>query len=83
MSVGGNTQGKLVCSNCGKTGHVAAKCYLRDKEVRVNTVGSENRRGAMKGQSPLKGDIECYNCGEVATWPGIVENLDRPEGVRN
>ena len=24
--------GKLLCSNCGKTGHVAAKCYLKDKK---------------------------------------------------
>ena len=45
---------------------MTAKCYLWDKkEVRVNKVWSENRRSAFKGQSHRKGDIECYNCGEV------------------
>ena len=30
--------GKSVYHNCGKTGHVAARCYLKDiKEARVNT----------------------------------------------
>ena len=62
----GNALGRLVCSNCGKAGHVAAKCYLRDKkEVRVNKVGSENKRGTFKVQGPRKSDIVCYNCGEV------------------
>jgi hypothetical protein len=28
---------RLVCSNCGKTGHIATMCYLRDKkDARVN-----------------------------------------------
>jgi len=28
---------KLACQNCGKAGHVAERCYLKDKrEVRVN-----------------------------------------------
>jgi hypothetical protein len=24
---------RLVCHNCGKTGHMAAKCYLKEKKV--------------------------------------------------
>ena len=29
----GANPGRLVCHNCGKRGHVAAKCYLKDKKV--------------------------------------------------
>ena len=34
------------CSNCNKLGHVASRCYLKDrKDTRFNelTVGNENR----------------------------------------
>jgi len=56
-----------VCSNCGKTGHTAAKCYLKDeKDVRVNKLGFEARGIPTKIQGSLKGDIRCYNCGEVS-----------------
>jgi hypothetical protein len=59
----GTTFGKLVCSNYGKAGHVAPKCYLKDKkDVRVNKLGSEARGGKIKCR---KGNIKCYNCGEV------------------
>jgi hypothetical protein len=55
--------GKLVCSNCGKAGHAAAKCYLKDKrDVRVNKLESETPGGITKCR---RGDIRCYNCGEV------------------
>jgi hypothetical protein len=62
----GTAFGKLLCSNCGKTGHTAAKCYLKDKkDVRVNKLESEARGGPTKVQGFRKGDIRCYNCGEV------------------
>jgi hypothetical protein len=55
--------GKLVCSNCGKAGHAATKCYLKDKRhVRVNKLGFKIRGGITKCR---RGDIRCYNCGEV------------------
>jgi hypothetical protein len=58
--------GKLVCNNCGKTGHTAAKCYLKErKDVTVNKLGSEARGISTKIQGSRKGDIKCYNCGEV------------------
>ena len=58
--------GKPVCSNCGKTGHIAAKCYLKDrKDVRVNKLGSGVRGSPNKIQGDRKADIRCYNCGEV------------------
>jgi hypothetical protein len=35
---------RLVCYNCGKAGHVPAKCYLKDKkDVKVNGLGAEPR----------------------------------------
>lgn len=62
----GTTFGRLVCSNCGKTGHLASKGYLKDKKnVRVDKVGSEARRSTTKFQGLRKGDIRHYNCGEV------------------
>jgi hypothetical protein len=45
------------CSNCNKLGHVASRCYSRDrKDTRVNqlAVRSDNRE---KG-----GELICYNC---------------------
>jgi hypothetical protein len=34
-----------VCHNCGKVGHVAAKCYLKHrKDVRVNKLGRNRRK---------------------------------------
>ena len=58
--------GKLVCHNCGKSGHVAARCYLKDKkEARVNTLGTEMREGVRKPSERRKNDINCYNCGET------------------
>jgi len=34
--------GKVVCHNCGKAGHVAANCYLKErKDIRVNKLGAE------------------------------------------
>jgi Zinc knuckle./Retroviral aspartyl protease. len=60
------TFGRLVCSKCRKTGHLAAKCYLKDKkDVRVNKLGSEARGSTTTFHGSRKGDIMCYNCGEV------------------
>jgi hypothetical protein len=62
----GTAFGKLECSECGKTGHVAAKCYLTDrKDVWVNKLGSEARGSPTKIQGTRKGGIRCYSCGEV------------------
>jgi hypothetical protein len=57
---------RLVCSNCGKTGHVAVKCYLKDKkDARVNKLRSKARGSTTKIHGPRKGDIRCYNWREV------------------
>jgi hypothetical protein len=38
----GPNLGKLVCHNCGKAGHIAARCHLKDKrDMRVNKLGME------------------------------------------
>ena len=51
---------KLVCSNCGKTGHIVAKCYMKDKkDVRVNKLGSEPGEVQLKFRDPGR-----------ATWSG-------------
>jgi len=73
-----------VCSNCGKTGHIAAKCYLKDKkDVRVNKLGSEARGSSTKIQGSRKGDIRCYNCGEVGHMARDCKNLDTPKEIRS
>ena len=57
---------ELVCHNCGKTGLVAARCYLKDKkEARVNKLCTEMREGVRKPSENSKSDIKCYNCGEM------------------
>ena len=57
---------ELVCHNCGKTGRVAARCYLKDKkEARVNKLCTEMREGVRKPSENSKSDIKCYNCGET------------------
>ena len=51
-----NSQGPK-CSNCNKLGHIASRCYLKDrKDTRVNqlSVRNENRE--------KNSDITCYNC---------------------
>jgi len=41
----GANSGRLACHNCGKTGHVAAKYYLKEKKgVRVNKLGQSRGR---------------------------------------
>jgi hypothetical protein len=62
----GANSSRLVCNNCGKTGHKGAKCYLKDKkDARVNKLGSKTQGRAPKFQGSHKGEIKCYNCGEV------------------
>jgi hypothetical protein len=62
----GTSLGRLVCHNCGKTGHIAAKCFLKEKkDVRVNKLGTEARETAGKIRGFRKNDIKCYNCGET------------------
>ena len=49
----GTTFSRLVCSNCGKTGHVAVKCYLKDKkDARVSKLRSEAQGSTTKIQGP-------------------------------
>jgi hypothetical protein len=56
----GANPGRLVCHNCGKTGHVAAKCYLKDKkDVRVNKLGAELRESVGRPRGSRKSDIKC------------------------
>jgi hypothetical protein len=62
----GNTLGRLVYSNCEKTGRLAAKCYLKDKkDVRVNKLGSKAQGSTAEIQGSRKCDIRCYICGVV------------------
>jgi transposase InsO family protein len=62
----GPSPGKLVCHNCGKAGHVAAKCYLKDKkDVRVSKLGAEPGESAGKPRGIRRNEIKCYNCGEA------------------
>ena len=62
----GANPGKLVCHNCGKMGHVAARCYLKDKkEARVNKLCTEMRQGVRKSSENRKSDIKCHNGGEM------------------
>ena len=71
-----------MCSNCGKTGHIAAKCYLKDKkDVRVNKLGSEAQGIPTKIQGWRKGDIRCYNCGEVSHMARDIKHLDIPKEI--
>jgi hypothetical protein len=72
----GTAFGKLVCCNCAKAGHTAAKCYLKDKrDVRVNKLGSETWGGITKCR---RADIRCYNCGEVGHM-ATVKNQGNPK----
>jgi len=76
----GTTFGKLVCSNCGKAGHTAMKCYLKDKrDIRVNKLGSETRGGITKC---WRGEIRCYNCGEVGHMARDCKKLRQPKRNR-
>jgi hypothetical protein len=53
---------RQVCHNCRKAGHVAAKCYLKDKEdVRVSNLGAEPKENVGKFLGPRKNDVKCYN----------------------
>ena len=62
----GTTFGRKLRRNCGKTGRLVEKCYLKDKkDVRVNKLGSEARGSTTKFQGSRKGDIRCYSCGLV------------------
>ena len=62
----GTNLGRLVCHNCGKTGHVAAKCYLKDKkDVRVSKLGAELKENVGKFRGSRRSDVKCYNCGEM------------------
>ena len=73
----GTAFGRLVCSNCGKTGHAASKCYFRDKrDVRVSKLGAETRGGLIKYG---KEDFKCYNCGEVGH---MARNCKKPRHPR-
>ena len=57
---------RLICNNCGKTGHIAAKCYLKNKrDAQVNKLGAETQRRTQKFQGTNKGEFRCYNCGEA------------------
>jgi hypothetical protein len=62
----GTPPNRVMCNNCGKAGHIAAKCYLKEKrETRVNKLGVEAQGRTQKFQGTRKGEFKCYNCGEV------------------
>jgi DNA-directed RNA polymerase subunit M/transcription elongation factor TFIIS len=78
----GTTFSKLVCRNCGRTGHIATKCYLKDnRDARVNKLGSETQGRTTKFQGARRGDVKCYNCGEGGTWLGTVRSLGSLEDM--
>jgi hypothetical protein len=57
------------CSNCNKLGHVASRCYLKDRRVNQLMVRNENRE--------KNSDITCYNCqgrGHTARYVGNPRN---------
>ena len=57
------------CSNCNKLGHVASRCYLKDrKDTRVNQLSVKNESREKNS------DIICYNCQGKGHIQGIVEN---------
>ena len=40
----------VTCNTCGKAGHIAAKCYLKEKrEALVNKLGSETQGRVQNG----------------------------------
>jgi hypothetical protein len=62
----GTPPSRIMCNNCGKAGHIAAKCYLKDKrETRVNKLGTEAQGRVQKFQGTKSREFKCYNCGEV------------------
>jgi len=49
----------LRCSNCNKVGHVASRCYLKEKkDTRVNQFSARNENKERNS------DITCFNCQE-------------------
>ena len=45
------------CRNCNKLGHVASRCYLKDrKDTKVNQLSVENE------SQEKNSDVTCYNC---------------------
>ena len=45
------------CSNCNKLGHIASRCYWKDKkDTKVNQLSVENE------SQEKSSDITCYNC---------------------
>jgi hypothetical protein len=80
--------GKVVCHNCGKAGHVAAKCYLKErKDIRINKLGAESRESVGKTRGPGKRDIKCFNCGEMGHMarecrkPRTAKVFNQPSGT--
>jgi hypothetical protein len=52
----GTLPSKVTCNNWGRTGHIVAKCYLKDKwEARVNKVGAETQGRMQNIQETRKG----------------------------
>jgi hypothetical protein len=75
----GASTGRLVCHNCGKAGHIAAKCYLKNwKDVRVNKLGVELKENVGKLLGPRKNDIVTIVERQIIL-PGNVEN----PGIQN
>ena len=53
----GSGLGEPRCTNCNKMGHIASRCYLREKkDVRVNHLTARN----VSREKPQ--DITCFNC---------------------
>jgi len=54
------------CSNCNKLGHVASRCYLKDrKDTRVNQLAVKNENREKNN------DVTCYKCqgkGHIARY---------------
>jgi hypothetical protein len=63
-----------VCSSCGKTGHLAANSYLKDKkDFRVNKLGSEARKAQPNFKDLEKAILGATIVEKWATWPEIIK----------
>jgi len=76
----GANPGRLVCHNRRRAGHVAEKCYFKDKkDVRVSTLGAEPKKMLGNFWDLLKMILSAILVGRRVIWPGNVKN----HGIQN
>lgn len=57
----------------------AATCYLKDKDARVNKLGSEIQGHTLNARETRRGEIKCYKCGEAGH---MVRDYKKPRHAR-